>query len=240
MDHFISPVYFNIAYCMRKTLKELILGRGMLPISDFERLSGFQQLTDITVSKKVLRSLFDIGNLLKYTPQLQILDIWGFQLEVGQHGGNDDNNSNTSCISRLKIKELKLPSYAPTTDEEFLFLMKSCPSLKQLSMGGFINDSRHRRFAKHMIWPAAFVKDSWPTASVSADFMQQFISYILKIGEFDIIIDGASKESSSTNSLLSAYSHQVKKEDWNVGLTLGFASESLFDGEIQTQNLKYN
>lgn len=86
-------------------------------------------------------------------------------------------------------------------DEEFLFLMQTCPTLKEFLMTGYVSET-------------------WLTAS--ANVLRKFMGYILEIESFIIRIEGATREGSKIDALLSAYSHQVKKEDWSMDLLIGF------------------
>lgn len=77
-----------------------------------------------------------------------------------------------------------------------------------------------------------YVSDSWSTTSVSVNALGKFINDISKMELYQIKIEGSSREENKIDALLSAYSKQAKKEDWNAKLTIGFDKDSEFDAAI--------
>lgn len=77
-----------------------------------------------------------------------------------------------------------------------------------------------------------YVSDSWSTTSVSVNVLGKFIIHISKMELYQIKIEGSSREENKIDALLSAYSKQAKKEDWNAKLTIGFDKDSEFDAAI--------
>lgn len=86
---------------MRDSLKKLTLQQGMISRNDIKRLLDFPQLTEMIVGKRVLMDVYDIENLLTYSPKLVTLYIDGFQRIVGEHGTNDGNNNNNSTNNNI-------------------------------------------------------------------------------------------------------------------------------------------
>lgn len=113
----ISSIYFNTAYCVRSTLKELTLHQGMLPLNDLARLSGFKQLNKVNIAQSVLENVYDLRNLLKYVPNLVSLHVGELQCEIGRHESN--NNNNITITYHHRIMELSMCSYMPNSDKEF-------------------------------------------------------------------------------------------------------------------------
>lgn len=63
----------------------LQLHEGMLPTRDFQRLSDFEQLTEIIIDKGALMDLYDFGRVLEYSPKVETVDIDGFKGVFVQH-----------------------------------------------------------------------------------------------------------------------------------------------------------
>lgn len=153
----------------------------MLRVDDLECLSNFKQLAEITLHKRVMRDLYDVGDMLKYSPKLVSLHISGFQKEIGDH--ETSNDINTVGISHNKIRSLSMPSYIPATDKEMLYLIETCPNLKYLYMSGYLGDS-------------------WPSALISGQVMKRFMGYILQIKSLHVLMEGDSGEKSKMDEFL--------------------------------------
>lgn len=67
-----------------------------------------------------------------------------------------------------------------------------------------------------------YANDSWPSISISGNCMKKFMKLIMDIKYFDICIEGDLGEKLKLETLLSVCNPLNTKENWNVGLKIGF------------------
>jgi hypothetical protein len=88
---------------MRNTLIKSHLTPGMIGIGDYDRLSHFQQVTDLTVGKDMLMNLKDCESIIQYFPRLIDFTVRGFQLsdnEIHDELSKDEENNSNKKINK--------------------------------------------------------------------------------------------------------------------------------------------
>lgn len=167
--------YYKCAFHMRDSLTKLYLTQEMAGIDDFKRLSEFNQLTDLDVSKNILKNLYDSDNMLEHLPHLARLYVEGFQTGkddmVDIEGTEQKTNKMALFYDHSNIKNLKFSHYSTWREKELLYLMKTYANLEYLDIRGALASK---------------------TTTISATVMKSFIEFTLKMQKSYINFDGLS------------------------------------------------
>jgi hypothetical protein len=168
-----AAFYYDCAFHSRDSLKELYLTNKMDHIEDkLANLKGIVELTRLYIHEDIIHNIIDFSRMIgKYLPH-HVTDITVQFSKANNSLTLVDSKSlltATSSHSVFRMKSASFAYYAPSTDNEILFLMNRFTQIQDSSITGFGN------------WNTQL----WPTR-ISADVMVSFFKFLHSLKKYKI------------------------------------------------------
>jgi hypothetical protein len=172
-----SAYYYLCAFHMRNTLTKLNLTQGMIG-KNYSYLGEFKALQELVVDKNVIKSTNDLDSLLHYLPHLTELRIDCRPSNMYVSIENSEEDLSDACGTSISyLKKVTLAHYAPSNDEELLYMMKRFRGLDGLKLFQF----NHKEV-------------SWTKDVISATTLRSFFTFIQRTNEYKIEFSSSGNE----------------------------------------------